>query len=68
MEKVTSKDGTPIAYDKLGSGPAVILVSGGSADHTANAPLAEHLTMSQSWETTQCPSSVSHPVQCRRSS
>ena len=43
MGKVTSKDGTEIAYDKLGSGPAVILVSGGSVDHTSNASLAEQL-------------------------
>lgn len=28
MEKVTSKDGTQIAYDKQGAGPAVILVDG----------------------------------------
>jgi pimeloyl-ACP methyl ester carboxylesterase len=28
MEKVISKDGTPIAYEKTGSGPAVILVDG----------------------------------------
>lgn len=28
MNKVTSKDGTEIAYDKRGSGPAVILVDG----------------------------------------
>lgn len=43
MEKVTSKDGTVITYDRLGSGPAVILVTGGSVDRMANAPLAEHL-------------------------
>ena len=28
MQKVTSKDGTLIAYDKIGQGPAVILVDG----------------------------------------
>lgn len=28
MEKVTSKDGTQIAYDRLGTGPALILVDG----------------------------------------
>lgn len=27
MNRVTSKDGTPIAYDRQGSGPAVILVT-----------------------------------------
>ena len=28
MDKVISKDGTPIAVDRLGSGPALILVDG----------------------------------------
>ena len=28
MEKITSKDGTPIAVDRLGNGPALILVDG----------------------------------------
>src|SRR5215213_1915998 len=28
MQKVISKDGTPIAFDKTGQGPAVILVAG----------------------------------------
>ena len=28
MEKVISKDGTPIAFDRLGSGPALVLVDG----------------------------------------
>lgn len=28
MNLVTSGDGTPIAYDRLGEGPAIILVSG----------------------------------------
>ncbi len=49
MKKVISKDGTPIAYDQSGKGPAVILVCGGSVDHTSNAPLAallaEHFTV-----------------------
>jgi pimeloyl-ACP methyl ester carboxylesterase len=49
MNKVTSKDGTTIAYDRSGTGPAVILVCGGSVDHTSNAPLAallaEHFTV-----------------------
>ncbi|HEX6480038.1 MAG TPA: alpha/beta hydrolase [Ktedonobacteraceae bacterium] len=31
MPTVTSKDGTKIAFDKVGSGPAVILVSGATA-------------------------------------
>lgn len=40
MGKVTSKDGTTIAFDQTGSGPAVVLVSGGSVDQTSTAPLA----------------------------
>ena len=40
MQSVTSKDGTTITYEQLGSGPAVILVSGGSVDRSSNAGLA----------------------------
>lgn len=40
MNKVASKDGTTIAFDRLGAGPPVILVCGGSTDRMANAPLA----------------------------
>jgi hypothetical protein len=40
MEPVTSNDGTTIAFDRIGEGPPVVLVSGGSTDRTANAPLA----------------------------
>jgi pimeloyl-ACP methyl ester carboxylesterase len=43
MQKVTSKDGTPIAYDRRGSGPAIILVGGGLDDGSENAPLATEL-------------------------
>ncbi|GGK92719.1 alpha/beta hydrolase [Sphaerisporangium melleum] len=34
MQKVTSADGTTIAYDRSGTGPAVILVGGGFAERT----------------------------------
>lgn len=44
MEHVTSKDGTSIAYDRSGEGPAVILVSGGSVDRSSNAPVGDLLT------------------------
>jgi alpha-beta hydrolase superfamily lysophospholipase len=44
MERLNSKDGTPLAYDRLGDGPPVILVCGGSVDRMSNAPLAEHLS------------------------
>ena len=40
MDTVTSKDGTSIAFDRLGDGPPVILVCGASTDRMANAPLA----------------------------
>jgi pimeloyl-ACP methyl ester carboxylesterase len=43
MDSVTSKDGTTIAFDRLGDGPPVILVSGGSVDRGSNAPLADLL-------------------------
>jgi alpha-beta hydrolase superfamily lysophospholipase len=40
MNTVTSSDGTTIAFDRSGEGPAVILLCGGSTDRSANAPLA----------------------------
>jgi pimeloyl-ACP methyl ester carboxylesterase len=49
LNRVTSSDGTTIAFDRSGEGPAVILVCGGSTDRSANAPLAallaEHFTV-----------------------
>ena len=46
LQTVTSADGTTIAYDRLGDGPAVVLVSGGSTDRMANAGLAAALAPS----------------------
>ena len=43
MPRVTSRDGTPIAYDRQGAGPPVILVGGGLDDGSENAPLAAEL-------------------------
>lgn len=43
METVTSKDGTTIAFDRMGEGPPVVLVTGGSVDRMSNAPLAQEL-------------------------
>jgi pimeloyl-ACP methyl ester carboxylesterase len=43
METVTSKDGTRIAFDRLGEGPPVVLVGGGSVDRMSNAAIAQHL-------------------------
>ena len=42
MQTVTSKDGTKIAFDKIGSGPAVILVQGATA-YRAVDPFMAHL-------------------------
>jgi pimeloyl-ACP methyl ester carboxylesterase len=44
VDSVTSKDGTTIAFDRSGSGPAVILVSGGSVDRGSNAGVAAILS------------------------
>ena len=40
MRKVTSKDSTPIAFDKFGEGPALILVAGATATRVAETSLA----------------------------
>jgi len=43
MNQAISKDGTTIAYDKTGQGPAIILVVGAFNDRTTGAPLAQFL-------------------------
>ena len=43
MESVTSRDGTTIAFDRLGEGPPVVLVCGGSVDRMADAAIAQEL-------------------------
>ena len=43
MEKVSSADGTTIAFDQLGQGPPLVLVAGASCDRSVDAPLAEAL-------------------------
>jgi pimeloyl-ACP methyl ester carboxylesterase len=43
VKKVNSKDGTPIAVDQSGEGPAVILVAGASARRVDEASLAAAL-------------------------
>lgn len=42
-QTVTSTDGTPIAYQRDGAGPALILVGGGLDDGSENASLATEL-------------------------
>ena len=39
MERVNSKDGTAIAFERVGTGPAVVLVGGAIDDGSENAPL-----------------------------
>ncbi len=43
MEKVHSKDGTLIAYEKSGQGTPLVLVHGTSADHTRWGPVLKQL-------------------------
>jgi pimeloyl-ACP methyl ester carboxylesterase len=42
METVTSADGTPIAYERSGTGPALLVSTGAFCDRTSSAPLGEH--------------------------
>src|SRR5688572_5725272 len=44
MQTVTSKDGTKIAYDKSGSGHAVILIGGALVDRSDHEKLAKLLS------------------------
>lgn len=43
MQTVTSNDGTTIAFDRSGTGPAVILVGGALSERSAGIPLATRL-------------------------
>lgn len=43
MNTVTSRDGTPIAFDRFGEGPALILVGGASSQRKDATPMAEYL-------------------------
>ena len=43
MQQVKSVDGTPLAYDRSGDGPPVILVGAAFNDRTGTAPLAAAL-------------------------
>jgi pimeloyl-ACP methyl ester carboxylesterase len=44
MKRVNSKDGTTIGFDRMGDGPPVILICGGSVTRMADAPLAAELS------------------------
>ena len=43
MDKVRSKDGTTIAFDRSGEGPLIILVVGVFNDRATGAPLSAAL-------------------------
>lgn len=43
VNKVISTDGTPIAFERYGQGPPVILVGGALCDRASHRPLAERL-------------------------
>src|SRR3712207_1168270 len=43
MDKVTSSDGTPIAFERLGDGPPVIAVCGAMCDRALMRSAAEEL-------------------------
>jgi pimeloyl-ACP methyl ester carboxylesterase len=43
METVTSRDGTPIAYQRGGEGPPLVLVHGTTADHSTWEPVLPDL-------------------------
>ena len=44
LERVTSADGTTIAYERSGEGPAIVLLPGGSVDRHSNDGLAAVLS------------------------
>ena len=46
METVTSADGTVIAFDQIGAGPPLVLVSGAACDRAVDRPLADGLAAS----------------------
>jgi pimeloyl-ACP methyl ester carboxylesterase len=43
VDTAVSRDGTTIAFDRMGEGPPVVLVCGGSVDRMSNARLAQLL-------------------------
>ncbi len=44
MKQIHSQDGTAIAFDQAGKGPAIILVLGAFNDHVTGVPLAVRLS------------------------
>ncbi|HEX5936254.1 MAG TPA: alpha/beta hydrolase [Actinomycetota bacterium] len=46
MERVTSRDGTSIAFERVGRGPPLVLIGGALRDRTGGMPIAEELASS----------------------
>lgn len=44
MKKAISKDGTAIAFDRIGEGPALILVAGAFGDRSGFTQLVDHMS------------------------
>ncbi len=44
MQTITSADGATIAYEKTGSGPAIIVISNVAEDHTGRSFIAAKLS------------------------
>ena len=44
MEKIESADGTVIAFDQIGEGPPIIVVSGAACDRAVDLPIAQALS------------------------
>lgn len=40
METIGSKDGTSLAFDRIGEGPPAVIVGGALSDRSTNAALA----------------------------
>jgi hypothetical protein len=49
MRTVTSKDGTTVAFDRLGQGPPVVLVCGGSVDPWPTGETVHGITRQCLW-------------------
>jgi pimeloyl-ACP methyl ester carboxylesterase len=46
VERVTSMDGTSIAFERLGDGPPLVMIGGALSDRRAGRPIAEELAPS----------------------
>ena len=60
LQYVTSKDGTTIAYDRLGDGPPVVLVAHRNLDRTRRARVCERRVRSGLHRRTGAPGEQHH--------